>query len=146
MDQNRPPSETPFAPVPTPLEWLRDTEMVWRDRTLSALVPLLPDKLATRLEDASDLADESLTELADIDVNTITDHELKPLRIQVGLTFAGFGALSLFLLVLYIKSLHPDLSPVEGIHHYWYPYSLLVSLGVAGMLILGREAMRDRQP
>ena len=43
-----------------------------------------------------------------------------------------------------LYTLHPELSTVEQIGKYWYEYIWFVSLGVAGMFILGREAMRSR--
>lgn len=54
----------------------------------------------------------------------------------------GFGALTLAILTLYLYSLHPELSTTEQVRNYWHQYICLVSLGVAGMFMLGREAMR----
>jgi hypothetical protein len=125
-----------------PLELLRDTERTLRLKTIATLVPILPNRALDNLQDASDLADESLEVLADIDVNTITDTELKPARIQMGLVFIGFGALMVLFLLLYLNTLHPELKPIEQIKIYWHQYVWFVSLGIAGMFMLGREAMR----
>lgn len=125
-----------------PLELLRDTERALRLKTIATLVPVLPNRALNNLQDASDLADESLEVLADIDVDTITDTELKPARIQMGLVFIGFGALMVLFLLLYLNTLHPELKPIEQIKIYWHQYIWFVSLGIAGMFMLGREAMR----
>lgn len=138
--------ETDFAEPETrkTLEWLRDTETSLRQKTLTAIAPILPDNITHRLETASELADTSLDELAQIDLEALDDAELKPFRLQIGLMFAGFGALSILLLLLYWKALHPNLGFLIGMRTYWYQYAFLVSLGVTGMLLLGREALRDR--
>ncbi|AFZ59561.1 hypothetical protein H6G54_13920 [Anabaena cylindrica FACHB-243] len=125
-----------------PLELLRDTEAWLRRPTVATLKPILSPKLSQRLQSASFLAEESLQDLAEIDINKISDFELHPARIHVGLTFVGFGALFILVLLLYINTLHPELTTVEQIRKYWYQYIWCVSLGVAGMFILGREAMR----
>ena len=125
-----------------PLELLRDTEALLRRPTVATLKPILSSKLSQRLQSASSLAEESLQYLAKIDINQISDFELYPARIYVGLTFVGFGALSILVLLLYINTLDSQLTTVRQIHKYWYQYILCVSLGVAGMFILGREAMR----
>ncbi|MCX7595676.1 MAG: hypothetical protein N2235_18340 [Fischerella sp.] len=128
-----------------PLELLRDTEALLRRPTVTTLVPILPPKLSNNLQVASSLAEESLKKLAEIDLEQISDWELRPARIRVGLSFVGFGALMIVLLLLYLNSLHPELTPVEQIGKYWYQYVWFVCLGVAGMFILGREAMRPTQ-
>lgn len=141
--------ETPeFAepPTPKPLELLRDAETLLRRKTVAVLMPILPESVANNLEDASDVAEDSLAELAKIDIDEIGDRELQPARILIGLSFVGFGALALLLLLLYLVTIHPELSPVEQIYYYWHQYIWLVSLGVTGMLILGREAMRPKMP
>lgn len=126
-----------------PLEFLRDTEALLRRKTVETLVPVLPESVATNLQAASAVADESLNQLAEINLNAISDSELKSPRILIGLTFSGFGALSLTLLLLYLYTQHPELSPTDQLRQYWYEYILFVCLGVAGMMMLGREAMRS---
>jgi hypothetical protein len=131
-----------------PLELLRDTEALLRRPTINALssiAPILPSKINEGLLAASVIADETLNELAEIDIDQISDWELRPVRIRVGLGFVGFGALMLLLLLLYLNTLHPELSAVEQVGRYWYQYIWFVNLGVAGMFILGREAMRPVQ-
>ncbi|MBW4496148.1 MAG: hypothetical protein KME26_24365 [Oscillatoria princeps RMCB-10] len=83
-----------------------------------------------------------LSELAKIDRGAIGDEELQPARIQVGLTFIGFGGLAMVLLLVYISSLHPELSWMERVREYWYQYIWFVCLGVAGMMMVGRESIR----
>jgi hypothetical protein len=73
---------------PTPrksLEILRDAEALLRRPTVAAIVPILPAKIRTRLEAANTVADNTLNQLAEIDVDQISDWELRPARIQVGL-------------------------------------------------------------
>lgn len=125
-----------------PLQLLRDTEALLRRPTVATLAPILPPKLSNRFQVTSSLADESFKELAEIDLNTISDFELRPARILVGLSLVGFGALMILVLLLYLNTLHPKLSTVEKIRQYWYQYIWFVSLGVTGMFVLGREAMR----
>ncbi|MEB3180457.1 MAG: hypothetical protein VKL59_15725 [Nostocaceae cyanobacterium] len=134
-----------FAPPASrnPLVLLRDTEALLRKPTVATLTPILPAKLSNNLQQASSVADESLNELAEIDLEEISDWELRPARIRIGLSFVGFGALMIVLLLLYLKTLHPELSPVQQIQAYWYQYIWFVCFGVAGMFILGREAMRS---
>ncbi|UKO97968.1 hypothetical protein [Nostoc sp. UHCC 0870] len=128
-----------------PLVLLRDTEALIRRPTVTTLTPILPPKLSKRLQEASTLADDTLQELAEIDLETISDVELQPARILVGLSFVGFGALMILVLLLYCNTLHPEISTVEQIHLYWLQYIWFVSLGVTGMFLLGREAMRSQQ-
>ena len=127
-----------------PLELLRDTEALLRRPTVATLSPILPPKLSNRFQATSSLADDSLKELAEIDLDSISDFELRPVRILVGLSFVGFGALMILLLLLYLNTLHPKakVNTVEQIQLYWYQYVWFVSLGITGMFILGREAMR----
>jgi hypothetical protein len=125
-----------------PLVLLRDTERSLRLRTVEALVPVLPDRAIDTLSDASLIADESLEYLAEVDFDAITDLELKPARIQMGLTFIGFGALMVLFLLLYLNTLHPELNAIAQIRAYWHQYVWFVGLGIAGMFMLGREAMR----
>jgi hypothetical protein len=133
-------------PQPTtirkPLELLRDTEALLRRPAVATLAPILPPKLSKRFQIASSLADESFKELAEIDVDNISDFELRSARIYVGLSFIGFGALMILVLLLYLNTFHPELNTVEQIGQYWYQYIWFVSLGITGMFLLGREAMR----
>jgi hypothetical protein len=125
-----------------PLELLRDTEAMLRRPTVATLSPILPPKLSNRFQATSSLADDSFKQLAEIDLDTISDFELRPARILVGLSLVGFGALMILMLLLYLNTLHPKINTVEQIQQYWYQYVWFVSLGVTGMFMLGREAMR----
>lgn len=126
-----------------PLELWRDTEAWLRRPTVAALTQVLSPKMCKKLQAASFLADDLLEDLAEIDINKISDFELQPARIYTGLTFVGFGALMILVLLLYMNTLHPELSTVDQIGKYWYPYILCVCLGVTGMFIIGREVMRS---
>jgi len=132
----------PVIPPPTRLARLRDREQPWRQKTIATLLPLLPPATAAKLRKTAELADESWQDLAAIDLDTLTDADFRPARIYVGLGFVGFGALMLTLLMLYYHSLRPDLILADQIRQYWYPYIFFVCFGVAGMFMLGREAMR----
>ncbi|MDZ7956213.1 hypothetical protein [Nostoc sp. DedQUE09] len=125
-----------------PLELLRDTEALLRRPTVAKLSQILPPKLSNKFQATSSLADDSFKELAEIDLNTISDFELRPARILVGLSLVGFGALMILVLLLYLNTLHPKTSTVMEIRQYWYQYIWFVCLGITGMFILGREAMR----
>ncbi|MEM7555859.1 MAG: hypothetical protein AAF378_17525 [Cyanobacteria bacterium P01_A01_bin.84] len=139
-----------------PLEILRDTEAFIRRPVVGAIVPILSDKLdedntsrgnfrnnlAQRIESASSIAEETLAELAEIDIDNISDWELRPARMRIGLSFIGFSGLMIVVLLLYLTTLHPELSPTEQIGKFWHQYVWFVCLGIAGMFILGREAMR----
>ena len=125
-----------------PLELLRDTEGLLRRQTINALVPILPHPLANRLEATSVVAEDSLNQLAEIEIDQISDLELQPARILIGLSFVGFGALAIALLLLYLYTRHP--SPFEQIGKYWHQYIWFVGLGVTGLFMLGREAMRSQ--
>ncbi|WP_448570933.1 hypothetical protein, partial [Trichothermofontia sp.] len=105
-------------------------------------LPLLPPAPAAKLRKGAELADAAWEDLAEIDLATLTDMDFRPARIYVGLGFVGFAALMLTLLMLYYHSLRPDLILVDQIRQYWYPYIFFVCFGVAGMFMLGREAMR----
>lgn len=145
MDVEPQKTNQPFAESPTvrkPLELLRDTEAFLRRPTVDAIALILPPKLSQDLDKASLIAEDTLEELAKIDLAEITDFELRSARIQVGLSFVGFGALMLVILLLYLQTLHPELNPAQQISNYWYEYIWFVNLGVAGMFVLGREAMR----
>jgi hypothetical protein len=124
------------------LELLRDTERSLRVKTVSTLAPILPTAAAMTLGEASQVADESLQMLAQIDLDEITDADLQPARIAIGLTFTGFGSLMMVFLWLYLSSLHPELGAIDQIGHHWYEYVWFVSLGVTGLAVLAREAMR----
>lgn len=129
-------------PVRKPLERLRDTERSLREKTVSAIAPLLPSEQAMTLGETSQKADKFLEQLAQIDLDTITDEELKPARTLMGLTFVGFGSLMMLFLMLYLSTLYPELNPVGQIQEYWHAFVWLMGLGVAGLAMLGREAMR----
>jgi len=47
---------------------------------------------------------------------------------QNGANFVGFGALALVFLLLCLYTLHPELSAVEQVQHYWYQYIWCVCL------------------
>ena len=142
-----PPTETPeFARLNRrPLELLRHTEALLRHRTVDTIAPVLPPTIATTLQEVSAVADTSLAELAEIDLDRISDQQLQPARIFIGLSFVGFGALLTALLMLYLCTMHSNLSPAEQMRGYWYPYVWFVCLGITGMFVLGREAMRSRK-
>jgi hypothetical protein len=127
-----------------PLELLRDTETWLRRPSVALLSRVLPAKISKKLQDTSFLAEELLQDLANIDLKNISDFELQPARINIGLTFVGFAALMILVLLLYISTLDPQLNTVEQIRKYWYQYIWFVSLGVTGMFLLGREVMRSQ--
>ncbi|MBW4646192.1 MAG: hypothetical protein KME23_24910 [Goleter apudmare HA4340-LM2] len=131
-----------------PLELLRDTEAALRRPSVAALVPILPAKLSKTVQAASSLAENTLNELAEINLEQVSDFDLRPARIQIGLCCVGFGALMILLLLLYLNTLHPELGTIGQVRQYWYEYVWFVSLGVTGMFVLGREAMRPmpKQP
>jgi hypothetical protein len=137
--------EFPQATTRKPLELLRDTEALLRRPTVATLMPILPPKLKNKLQAASSVAEDSLTDLASIDLENISDWEMRSPRIFLGLSFVGFGALMIVVLLLYLNTLHPELNTIEQIRQYWYQYVWFVNLGVAGMFMLGREAMRPRK-
>jgi hypothetical protein len=91
----------------------------------------------------STAANQFFAEAVKIDRDSITDLDMKPARIYTGLTFTGFSALGLVLLMFYINRFHPEFAKTEWVKYFWYQYILLVSLGVAGMSMLGREALRQ---
>ncbi len=134
-----------FAEPPTrrPLVLLRDTERSLRTLTVAAISPRLPAPLAQNLGEASITAEITLEQLAEIDLDDITDADLRPARIQVGLIFIGFGALMTMFLLLYLGTLphHPSLG--EQLRRFWFAYIGCVCLGVAGLFMVGREAMRS---
>lgn len=128
-----------------PLVRWRNTEALLRRNTVALLVPVVPLSVEYRLRRASKLAEESLSELAEIDLDAISDTELQPARILIGLSFVGFGALFTAFLLLYLSTLHPELNSIAQIRRYWYQYIWFVCLGVAGLFVLGREAMRSHR-
>ncbi|HIK27268.1 MAG: hypothetical protein N3E45_05985 [Oscillatoriaceae bacterium SKW80] len=101
-------------------------------------------RLSAIVKAASKAASAYFTELAETEFARISDTELQPARIQIGLTFIGFSALALVFLLVYIISLHPDMSALERVRYYWYQYILFVSLGVTGMFMLARESIRPK--
>lgn len=125
-----------------PLVLLRDTERSLRVKTVDAIAPLLPEKVAVNLGEASLVADESLAQLAEIDLNSITDADLKPARMQMGMVFIAFGALAMAFLFMCLYLTQPHLNAAEQIHHYWHQYIWFVCLGISGLFMMGREAMR----
>ncbi|EKQ67895.1 hypothetical protein OsccyDRAFT_4191 [Leptolyngbyaceae cyanobacterium JSC-12] len=125
-----------------PLVLLKDTERSLRVKTVDAISPLLPEKLAINLGEASVIADESLEQLAEIDLDEITDADLKPARVQMGMLFVGFGALAMAFLLMVLYVLHPEMTVSDQIHHYWHQYIWFVCLGISGLFMVGREAMR----
>ena len=134
--------ELPPTNARNPLELLRDTEALLRRPAVAKLAPILPPKLSNKLQTASSVAEESLKELAEINLEEIGDFDLRPARIRVGLSFVGFGALMLVILLLHLKTLNLQFNSVEQMQKFWYQYVWFVCLGVAGMFILGRETMR----
>ncbi|BAY22272.1 hypothetical protein NIES2100_20350 [Calothrix sp. NIES-2100] len=134
--------ELPSTNTRKPLELLRDTEALLRRPAVAKLVPILPPKLSKKLQTASSVAEESLNELAEINLEEIGDFDLRPARIRVGLSFVGFGALMILILLLHLKTLNLQFHSVEQMQRFWYQYVWFVCLGVAGMFILGRETMR----
>jgi len=123
---------------------LRDTERSLRTKTLDTIVPILPASLAERLGEVAIVADTTLDELAEIDLDSITEQELQPVRIRMGLFFTGLGALLMVCLLLFLNALHPQLCPRQQVLAYWHQYVWFVSMGVAGMFMLGREALRPK--
>lgn len=139
--------ELPPTTARKPLELLRDTEALLRRPAVETLAPILPPKLSTKLQTTSYLAEESLKQLAEINLEEIGDFDLRPARIRVGLSFVGFGALMILILLLHLKTLNLQFNSIEQMQQFWYQYIWFVCLGVAGMFILGREAMRPiRKP
>ncbi|WP_254563582.1 hypothetical protein [Oscillatoria sp. HE19RPO] len=79
------------------------------------------------------------------ELEDVGDEDLKPARIQIGLLFVGVSALLLMSLLLYITAMHPGLTVKQQMLRYWSEYVGFVGLGVAGLMMLGREAMRSPQ-
>ncbi len=48
----------------------------------------------------------------------------------------------ILVLALFFTTLHPEMSASQQIGTFWGEYIWFVCLGVAGMFLLGREAMR----
>jgi hypothetical protein len=85
----------------------------------------------------------SLIEQIKQELQEVGDEDLKPARIQMGLLFIGVSALLLMSLLLYITAMHPGLTVKQQMLRYWSEYVGFVGLGVAGLMMLGREAMRS---
>lgn len=133
-----------LAPVfeQKPLKIFYGAEGFLRRRVVKTMYPLLPLEIAADLQDTSLLAEESLQELATINVEEVSDRELQSPRILISLTFIGFSGLLISFLLLYLSTTHPHLSLKQQIGYYWYQYIFSVCLGVTGLLLLGREVMR----
>ncbi len=125
-----------------PLEILYSTEGILRRRLVQIMNPFLSPEKAADLQDTSLLAEESLQELATINVEEFSDRELQSPRILISLTFIGFSGLLISFLLLYLSTNHPHLSLKQQIGYYWYQYIFSVCLGVTGLLLLGREVIR----
>ena len=136
-----PPPESALVPRP-PLVLLRDTERSLRVKVVAAIAPRLPDSLVEQFTDLSDIAEESLTELAAIDLKTITDADLQPARRQVGLLFLGFGTLATVFTLMVLCLVHPDRSMAAQVDQAWHLLLWVAGVGISGLFTLGREAMR----
>ncbi len=123
-----------------------ETEASLSPRGVETAEPVKRGRLSAIVKAASKGAIAYFTELAETDLDRVSDAELQPARIQVGLAFVGFGALAILLLLVYASSLHPDMSALERVRSYWYQYIWFVSLGVAGMFLLARESIRPKLP
>ena len=77
------------------------------------------------------------------DFQLLNHPQMRTPRIQVGLLFSGLGALGLMVLLLYIRAMHPEFDGSATLREYWGVYIGWVSLGVTGLIVLGREAMRS---
>ena len=126
----------------SPLVLLRDSERSLRLKVVDTLTPALPETIAARLGNVSGVAEESLNRLAQIDLTDLNPAELQPARITAGLVLIAIGSLASAFLLLYLYTLQPHLSAGEQVRHYWYQYVWFVCLGVAGLFMVGREAMR----
>ncbi|TAE58587.1 MAG: hypothetical protein EAZ76_15570 [Nostocales cyanobacterium] len=138
----------PFASINqhrSNLELFRDIETNLRHPTVAIFHRFLSPALRQKLQNTSLYADEFFQTLAKIDIENINDWELYPARIYIGLTFVGFAALLILLLVLYINTFNPHLTYAEQVGKYWYQYILCVCLGVTGMFLIGREVIRYRR-
>ncbi len=136
-----PPPVSALVPRP-PLVWLRDTERSLRVKTVAAIAPRLPENLVAPFTEFSELAEESLTELAAIDLKTITDADLQPARRQVGLLFLGFGTLATVFTLMVLCLVHPDRSMAAQVDQAWHLLLWVSGVGISGLFTLGREAMR----
>lgn len=105
----------------------------------------LPIALADLLVPSSDAAEVQIPLMEQIkrELEDVGDEDLKPARIQIGLLFVGVSALLLMSLLLYITAMHPGLTVKQQMLRYWSEYVGFVGLGVAGLMMLGREAMRS---
>lgn len=98
----------------------------------------VPSSQADAAEIQMPLMEQIKQELQDVG-----DEDLEPARIQVGLLFVGVSALLLMSLLLYITAMHPGLTVKQQMLRYWSEYVGFVGLGVAGLMMLGRSAMRS---
>ena len=128
-----------------PLVLLRDTERTLRLKTVETLTPLLPEPVAMRVGEASLIAEESLEELAKVDFDEITDEDLRTARMTVGILLVAFGALAMAFLLLFLYALYPNLDAIAQVRNFWYQYVWVVCLGISGLFMVGREAMRPVQ-
>jgi hypothetical protein len=128
----------------SPLVMLRDTERSLRTKALETVTPVLPENLSEPLAAAAARADVTLNQLAAIDLKSITDDDLRPARIRVGLVWVGLGALMMVFLTLYLSTLHSNQSVAEQVYHYWHVYVGLLGVGITGLFMLGREILRLR--
>jgi hypothetical protein len=103
-----------------------------------------PESVPATLKDRKDRLFDFYAALSKIDRQSISDAELQPARIYIGLMFVGFSALSLMLVLLHSHTMYSGLTSVQQIQRYWEPYVTFVCMGVAGMMMLGREAMRPQ--
>ncbi|WP_353932029.1 hypothetical protein WJM97_05450 [Okeanomitos corallinicola TIOX110] len=126
----------------TTLELLRDIEGSLRRPTVAVIIRFSPPNIRQKLPAASVFAEEFMQDLAKINIKDINDFELQPARIYIGLTFVGFGALMMVILLLYINTFNPHINYLEQINKYWYQYILCVCLGVTGMFLIAREVIR----
>lgn len=129
--------------VLAPLELVPVTEI-----SLDLEVPQdanLPIALADLSAPSSDAAEVQIPLMEQIkrELEDVGDEDLKPARIQIGLLFVGVSALLLMSLLLYITAMHPGLTVKQQMLRYWSEYVGFVGLGVAGLMMLGREAMRS---
>ena len=69
--ENEVPATAEPAVFQSPLERLRDTEQWLRHRTLGTIVPVLPEEAALKVQEASEVADETLEQLAAIDLDQV---------------------------------------------------------------------------
>lgn len=123
-----------------PLELVLNSEAsVVLEQPLSSCLPIPIEDTG---EEETTQAQMSLVDRIKLELKEIGDAELQQARIQVGLSFVGFSALLLMFLLLYLNAMHPGLTVKQQMLRYWDQYIGFVCLGVAGMMMIGREAMR----